>query len=345
MPLHLLGKKSWNVYNQDNVDRVRRDEAAAKAREEEEERRMQEVDAERRIHLLRGGDVAALPAVEDRVEDAPSKHDGRPSRKRKRIHGEDDTDRGIRYAKEDALLALSRQEEAARMRKPTSDAPLTDYKGHINLFPQERARSNVVKNPEAEAEAAKKKREYEDQYTMRFSNAAGFKQGLNDPWYASLGGKSESVETKKEERWGNDEHRRQAKQEARKNDDDPLASMRRGVQETKKIEKERMAWMEEREHELRQMMRLERGNRKRSLKRRKDEREEDELESFSLDAPAVSSPARSRKHEGHEGDSGRRRHRHHRGKDDRGLDRSKSRRSDREGDAREGRNHRLSVRS
>ena len=33
MVLHLLGKKSWNVYNSENVDRVRRDEAEAKARE------------------------------------------------------------------------------------------------------------------------------------------------------------------------------------------------------------------------------------------------------------------------------------------------------------------------
>ena len=33
MVLHLLGKKSWNVYNTDNVERVRKDEAEARARE------------------------------------------------------------------------------------------------------------------------------------------------------------------------------------------------------------------------------------------------------------------------------------------------------------------------
>lgn len=54
MPLHLLGKKSWNVYNTDNIERVRRDEAAARAREEADEQRMQEEDAERRLKILRG---------------------------------------------------------------------------------------------------------------------------------------------------------------------------------------------------------------------------------------------------------------------------------------------------
>lgn len=54
MPRHLLGKKSWNVYNTDNVERVRCDEAKAAEREELEEQRMQEIDAARRTALLRG---------------------------------------------------------------------------------------------------------------------------------------------------------------------------------------------------------------------------------------------------------------------------------------------------
>ena len=42
MPLHLLSKKSWNVYAPDNIARVKRDQAAAQAREEEEDRWLQE---------------------------------------------------------------------------------------------------------------------------------------------------------------------------------------------------------------------------------------------------------------------------------------------------------------
>ncbi|CCF31962.1 hypothetical protein CH063_00727, partial [Colletotrichum higginsianum] len=74
MPLHLLGKKSWNVYNADNIARVRRDEAAAKAKEEAEEQRMQEVDAERRLAILRGEAPPPLAPVEA-PEDEPRPRD------------------------------------------------------------------------------------------------------------------------------------------------------------------------------------------------------------------------------------------------------------------------------
>lgn len=63
MPLHLLGKKSWHVYNAANVARVRRDEAAAALVEEEREKQMQVEDAERRTRLLRGEVVEDLKPV------------------------------------------------------------------------------------------------------------------------------------------------------------------------------------------------------------------------------------------------------------------------------------------
>ncbi|EFQ31163.1 blastn match against entry EMBL [Colletotrichum graminicola] len=191
MPLHLLGKKSWNVYNADNIARVRRDEAAAKAKEEAEEQRMQEIDAERRLAILRGEEPPSLPPTET-LEDETRPRDrdavpiGRERKKRKRV-GEDDTDFELRVAKERAATV---QTATQTLRKSTSSAPIVDNAGHIDLFGEERKQGRHLKNEEAEKEAAKKKKELEDQYTMRFSNAAG-RDGLVGPWYATSGAISE----------------------------------------------------------------------------------------------------------------------------------------------------------
>ena len=142
MPLHLLGKKSWNVYNADNVDRVRRDEADARAREEAAEQLMQEQDAERRIALMRGEQPPALPAVTDESHDNEHAHDPRQSdgreRKRRKLKGEDDTEREMRYAREDAE-AGSRMRESFKQVKTKDaaldDAPLQDRRGQIQLVP------------------------------------------------------------------------------------------------------------------------------------------------------------------------------------------------------------------
>ncbi|KAI9793958.1 MAG: hypothetical protein M1833_000476, partial [Piccolia ochrophora] len=277
MPLHLLGKKSWNVYNTENIARVRRDEAAAQAREEAEEQRTQAVDAERRMKLLTGVHAErAQPTVDDgreQEEEAKVAHapPGR-EKKRRRIAGEDDTDRDIRLAKETNALVPSGLEPGhlPSTRKPASNAPLTDHAGHINLFPEERSKSHVAKNPEAEAEAAKKKREYEDQYTMRFSNAAGFKQGLETPWYSSrsttqLAG--EDVVGK--DVWGNEDPRRKEREKVRREDGDPLASMRKGVRQLKSSERDKRAWEEEREQELRELRRAQKQDRR--AQRRQDD--------------------------------------------------------------------------
>lgn len=280
---HLLGKKSWNVYNADNIAKVKRDEAAAAAREEAEEQRMQEVDAERRIQLLRGLPVEApsAPVEEERVgrrrEDRPDRE-----RKRRRIAGEDDTDRDIRFAQENNALVPAKAEMQMKVKK-SSDAPITDVKGHINLFPVDGTRHNVPKNTEVEAEKAKKQREFEDQYTMRFSNAAGFKQAIGQkPWYdksSTVGEEGEEAEPPSKDVWGNEDPRRKEREKMRTVADDPLAAILRGVAGVREVERDRKKWKEEKDREIRELEEAER----RRERRRKKRQEADDLEGFSLD--------------------------------------------------------------
>ena len=301
-----MGKKSWNVYNVDNIAKVKRDEAAAAAREEAEEQRTQEVDAERRLQILRGLKVDAPPAASpEKDESSRSKHDGLGrERKRRRIAGEDDTDRDIRFAQESNALVPERAEMQMKTKK-SNDAPITDDNGHINLFPVEGPRKNAQKNPEVEAEKAKKQKEFEDQYTMRFSNAAGFKQSVGEkPWYQSLGqsaGNSGEVEVPSKDVWGNEDPRRKDREKLRIKADDPLAAIQRGVAGVREVEKERTKWKLEKEREIKE---LDDAERRRRIKKRRSH-EEDDLNSFSLDDPSRIKENGSGKRHHH------RRHHHH----------------------------------
>ncbi|KAI2468395.1 hypothetical protein F4781DRAFT_268934 [Annulohypoxylon bovei var. microspora] len=329
MPLHLLGKKSWNVYNPKNIERVKRDEAAAQEREEAEEQRQQEADAERRLAILRGETPPPLPPPEPTADDeGPSRkrdRDEEPKRerrKRKRV-GEDDTDFELRLARERAGAAPTTSDALV---KKKSDAPLVDHRGHIDLFPDERSRVPLEKNAEAEQEAAKKKREYEDQYTMRFSNAAG-KDGLVGPWYAK-GGDMKSVvdgnlEAPSKDVWGNEDPRRKERQAARVVTSDPLAMMKRGAAKVREVEKERRQLNDERERELKQLRKEER--RKERRQRREGKEDYDDLEGFSLDGNA-SSQAQARPKD--DDDNRRRRHHLSRNESDRAMSRHHSERKE-----------------
>ncbi|KAL1969576.1 hypothetical protein VTN77DRAFT_8129 [Rasamsonia byssochlamydoides] len=318
MPLHLLGKKSWNVYNPENIARVRRDEALAKAREEEQERRMQEIDAERRIQILRGQRPPTPPPPPSAEESATNRPDKRHGddftrhRKRRRLAGENDTDRDIRLAKEDAALAAAKRDELlATSGRPERDdhAPIVDSAGHINLFTAEMTRNQrAEKNVEAEAEAAKKRREYEDQYTMRFSNAAGFRESAGQrPWYSSSAREVVAPDYMPDKDvWGNEDPMRKERERARIDANDPLVAMKAGVRELKKIEQERKKWQEERARELEALKREERRRRRRSRSRSQSRESLDSLEGFSLDA--VPEKGGSRDDDKHRS---RHKHRHH----------------------------------
>ena len=315
---------------------MRRDEAAAAALEVAEEERMQDADAQRRMQILRGEQPTPL-AIEDAPQPSNSNRDGTRSkdsesgygygreRKRRKKAGENDTDFEMRMIAEDRHQDGEIDKQLV-LRKPT-EAPLVDQRGNISLFPETATSVSKVaeKNSEAEREAARKKKEYEDQYTMRFSNAAGFKQGLDKPWYALTHEEKEAIidaanEQRKEERAlrkaGEREERKHAKDKARfENHFDTRGKEDLGVEIPDKdvwgnedprrkeralkrmVDNDPMAMMKAGARQVR-MVEKERNalreEREREIKeiedaerRRKKKRrqERDELEGFSLDGP------------------------------------------------------------
>jgi hypothetical protein len=261
---------------------------------------MQDVDSQRWLKLLRGDQVDEVPQVEDSLPPDRRRDDRGSTRKRRRLAGEDDTDRDMRVAKADADLA-SRATERLR----SSDAPLTDSHGHINLFPSKSQPHE--KNADAEAERAKKKREHEDQFTMRFSNAAGYKQGLNAPWYSTVS-KDGPEEIRGKDVWGNEDIGRIEREKLRINASDPLAAMKKGVKQLREVEKGRQDWKAEREREMKELEDLERSQRSERKRRRRHQEDPDldSLDEFRLDGPAMESKERRHRHPSH------RRHKHSR---------------------------------
>lgn len=322
---------------------MRRDEAAAKAAEEAEEQRMQEVDAQRRMAILRGEAPPPIPdepaAIE--VHGSPSTCDTYPGsgmRKRRKRAGEDDTEFEMRLASE--RLEPTTTSLAVEARRPTSSAPLTDQAGHIDLFGDERARAQTEKNEEAEKEKKKKQRELEDQYTMRFSNAAG-KGGMDEAWYSKPDALA-VAERPMNDAWGNEDPRRKERDAQRMVASDPLAMMKKGASKVRELKEERRRIQEERDEELRQLRREQRHHHHRKERRHGRRRDNG--------SPEDSGRRRHRSRDGHGSDgdrdreirrriererpaehSGGRRHRSRDGGDDRG-DRERRRHREREDD-------------
>lgn len=306
-----------SVYNRDNIERVRRDEADARAREEAAEQRMQEEDAARRIAQLKGEKVAPLPEQTEATVDEDPERRRRDQdyttrdRKRRRLRGEDDTDRDIRYARQET--EAGRKATQSLVKSSERDAPLQDHAGNIQLFaaPDEKAIRAVQKNEEAEAEKAKKRKREEDQVTMRFSNAAGFQNGMQKPWYAAAAAATLEppsratrnelmlAELKGKDVWGNEDPSRKERERSRISSSDPFAAMQQAQKQLKQSTKDRERWQKDQQQQLDDLKR--RQKRDKEPRRRDDDG--DSLNGFSLDAPT--------ERERRERSEGRRRHRHH----------------------------------
>lgn len=260
---HTDAAQSWNVYNSDNIARVKADEEAAAAREAAADQRMQELDAERRAAILRGRTPPPLPDHVD-AEDGKRKRDreGGHDRKRRKLKGEDDTDMDIRLAASMTKPKGGNEDDAKvlKLRRPASDAPLTDHAGHIDLFPVDVKESlKREKNAEAEKEKRKKEQAFEDQYTMRFSNAAG-RDGLSKPWYAAQHTTDPVTEEgtraleypglENKNVWGNEDPRRKEREQARISSNDPFAFMQMAQTQLKRSKEDKKRWVDERKREL-----------------------------------------------------------------------------------------------
>lgn len=311
---------------------------------------MQEADAERRIQILRGERVPTPPpppasreSPQTPRQDRRSLDDGRARIKRRRLAGEDDTDRDIRVAREDAAQAVAKRDElslASQRDRKDTQVSIVDSAGHINLFP-ERANKKAEKNPEAEAEAARKQRGFEDQYTMRFSNAAGFKESAGrQPWYSSSGQAATAPDAMPEKNvWGNEDPMRKNREKARMDVNDPLAAMKRGVRQLKTTQQERKRWNDEKRKEIEDLKATER---QRSRHQRKRSRSRDDLDGFRLDAQASKNGGFDQK----EDKGTHRHHSHHRYNRDRSRDRNRERsHRDRSGERSLRRSHRSSDRA
>lgn len=286
---------------------------------------MQEVDAQRRLAILRGETPPPLPEKDDaedaRIDgssaDPSAARHGSARRKRKRA-GEDDTDFELRLARERDEPAVNSLE---RTPKTTSSAPITDHAGHIDLFGDTKSRAHAEKNEEAEKESRKKKRAYEDQYTMRFSNAPG-KDGTNRPWYSQSD--PAAVDTVSKDVWGNEDPKRKERDMARRNTNDPLAMMKQAASKVRELKQERKKFQDERDAELKQMRKEDRRREKRDrrdegAKRHSESRESDRRRRRSRERRHEDDGERHKHRRRHEDDERRRRrdsrspdHRRHR---------------------------------
>jgi hypothetical protein len=282
---------------------------------------MQEVDAARRLAILRGEPVPPLaiepapPSPSLGARDSRPHGERRPQKKRKRA-GEDDTDFEMRLANEQVDSGSKAGKELI-LRRPV-EAPLTDRMGHIDLFPQPKVENSISKDLEADRkkseEIAKRKKDYERDYTVKMSDAAGFKQGLQQPWYSRDGGEDEEAPSKNV--WGNEDPRRKEREIKRVVSNDPLAMMKQGAAKVRQVEKDRRPWAEEKERQTRELERAEKERRKRRRKHRDGDDDGGELEGFSLDRDEP------KEHKSRHDDSRRREHKHR----DRSRDRDRERR-------------------
>jgi hypothetical protein len=258
---------------------------------------MQELDAERRAAILRGRTPPPLPEEVDKKDPTRKRdrEDRGHDRKRRKLAGEDDTDMDIRLAASITAPSDGKEEDAKvlKFRNTEIDAPLTDHAGNIDLFPVDMKEAiKREKNAEVEKEKRRKEKALEDQYTMRFSNAAG-RNGLEQPWYAAqqkpakeIGDDVAALEYPSFENknvWGNEGPRRKDREVARLTSNDPLAFMQKAQTQLKRSKEDKKRWAAERDRELRELRATQEREDRRSRHGKRKKRDDDVAEDIRSD--------------------------------------------------------------
>lgn len=285
MPLHLLGKKSWNVYSQVNIDRVRRDEAEATAAQELVDQRMQDEDAARRTAILRGETPPPFTVSEqaDPIVGTKRKADGALSgegpsfRQPRKKRSEDDTDLEMRLAREgleaaesvrERLTQTSQDKSRSKPRGTDERVEIVDEKGHISLFAEPISRSRQRQDKDidtsgsrdrktlARENAERRERQKEDRSRqteedagkgMKFSDAAGRgRTNAAGPWYAAMNVDQETTK----DAFGNEDPNRKGRDAVRMSAMDPMAIMASAQTRLKAVTKEREDWASARQGEI-----------------------------------------------------------------------------------------------
>ncbi|KIW05456.1 uncharacterized protein PV09_03345 [Verruconis gallopava] len=297
MPLHLLSKKSWNVYAPENIARVKRDQASARAREEENDRKQQEDDSRKRLAWLRG-ETPLITQNEHlsliRKQDSKKDHGhGNDHGKRRRLQGEDDTDRDLRLARETMKYghnhAIEHAQHAEKRRR--SGVTIIDHEGHINLFPTEdKTALGSHSNAGVEAEEMRQQRNNEGQY-LRDSNADERDGSSQRPWYTLIE-RSQQEDTDFIERrgiWGRPDSSAKLREQLRQSSNDPLALMQKAQSQLKLAEREKDRWRREEQITV-----------SRHENQRKRRHRECKIDQLYRDRRISGTPERRRRKEGHE---------------------------------------------
>lgn len=328
---------------------------------------MQDVDAARRLAILRGETPPPLPEAEEQPADPTDKkhvrgdRDG-TSRKRKRA-GEDDTEFEMRVARERAEEGARVSRELAgadgskkQRQKEREDVDIVDSRGFIDLVgPPPKDAGSYEAHPADRP--GRERRETADR-----GEKGAFGDLAAQPWYkdekrrqtlALSDACKAAVAVPRQDReaergmeaptkdvWGRDDPKRRGRETARLDANDPLAAMRSGAKKVRDIGKERRREAEERSRELEQLRQDERRREKRRKREqaRADGRQDDHENG---DGPAAKSHRSGRSDRRRHGDE-RRDERHedrrdHVRREERPRHKEAERARDREDDRRHGR--------